>query len=54
MFVVFSYLILWGLLIGVVFWIIAAVKAYLFPSATKVTIRGRIIEYTEKKRVKKN
>ena len=44
-FVVFSYILLWGVLIGIVLWIAACVKAYFFPDHTKLNTRGRIIEY---------
>ena len=46
--VVFSYILLWGMLIGVILWIGASIKEYFFPSKSNMTIRrGRIIEYTD-------
>jgi len=44
-FVMFSYILLWGVLIGIVLWIVACVKEYFFPDQTKLNLRGRIIEY---------
>ena len=45
----FSYILVWGLLIGVILWIVASVKEYFFPSTVshknKVILRGRIIEH---------
>ena len=48
--IMFSYVLVWGILIGVILWIAASVKEYFFPSTTtqsKVIIRGRIIEHKE-------
>lgn len=45
--IMFSYVLVWGIFIGVIFWIAASVKEYFFPSTTTestVVIRGRIIE----------
>ena len=49
-FIMFSYLLIWGLIIGGFLWIIIFIKNLLFPrkkleSATK----GRIIDYKDKK-----
>ncbi|HHF7372834.1 hypothetical protein [Legionella bozemanae] len=50
----FSYVLIWGLLIGGVLWLITAIKQYLFPdksNKTEVTHKnqGRIIEHDDKK-----
>jgi hypothetical protein len=49
----FSYVIIWGLIIGGMLWIISVVKALVFPNAKETSIktksRGRIIEHDDKK-----
>ncbi|PWY57551.1 hypothetical protein DGG96_00165 [Legionella qingyii] len=50
----FSYVLIWGLIIGGILWIITTIKQYLFPSSpdkTEVTTKsqGRIIEHDDKK-----
>ncbi|MFJ1269396.1 hypothetical protein ACD661_12585 [Legionella lytica] len=49
----FSYVVIWGLIIGGTLWLISVVKELLFPSSKKTTIvkktQGRIIEHDDKK-----
>lgn len=50
----FSYVLIWGLLIGGILWIIATIKQYLFPNSsakTEITTKsqGRIIDHDDKK-----
>ncbi|OGV40436.1 MAG: hypothetical protein A3F46_04185 [Legionellales bacterium RIFCSPHIGHO2_12_FULL_42_9] len=48
--IMFSYVLVWGILIGVILWIVTSIKEFFFPSATtqnKVVIRGRIIEHKD-------
>lgn len=50
----FSYVVVWGLIIGGVLWLVSVIKELLFPSTTakSATIkksRGRIIEHDDKK-----
>ncbi|KTD01591.1 hypothetical protein OQJ19_05350 [Fluoribacter gormanii] len=50
----FSYVLIWGLIIGGILWIIATIKQYLFPSSpdkTEITAKsqGRIIEHDDEK-----
>lgn len=49
----FSYVIIWGLLIGGILWIVSVVKALVFPSTKNTSIptksKGRIIEHDDKK-----
>jgi hypothetical protein len=52
-FIMFSYILLWGFMIGVVLWIASAVKEYFFPNENNITIRGRIIEYKNNRRIEK-
>ena len=46
---VFSYVLVWGFLIGGLLWIITAAKQYLFPNDTSRKEEGRIIEHDDKK-----
>lgn len=48
----FSYVVIWGLIIGGILWLISLVKELLFPSPTKPSTpkkQGRIIEHDDKK-----
>ncbi|AWN72547.1 hypothetical protein LEAN103870_16335 [Legionella anisa] len=50
----FSYVLVWGLLIGGILWLVATIKQYLFPSKSTKTeeinkSQGRIIEHDDKK-----
>jgi hypothetical protein len=49
----FSYVVIWGLIIGGTLWLISIVKELLFPSPPKTTTikktQGRIIEHDDKK-----
>lgn len=45
----FSYLLLWGLLIGVILWLISHIAQYLYPDKSKTKENGRIIEHDSKK-----
>jgi len=45
----FSYVLVWGLLIGGILWLIAFVKQYLFPSEVPTKTQGRVIEHDDKK-----
>lgn len=47
--IMFSYIFLWGLLIGGILWIIAVIKDFLFPSKTLSKSEGRVIEHNDKK-----
>ncbi|TAL64672.1 MAG: hypothetical protein EPN84_03005 [Legionella sp.] len=47
--VMFSYVFVWGLLIGGILWAAALVKQYLFPSETIKKEEGRIIEHDDQK-----
>ena len=49
----FSYVVVWGLIIGGVLWLLSLVKELIFPSSKKTPIdkknQGRIIEHDDKK-----
>lgn len=52
--IMFSYVLVWGIFIGVILWIVASIKAYFFSSRPTTTtksgviIHGRIIEHEDK------
>lgn len=52
LFILFSYVLVWGLLIGAVLWAISAIKSYFFTSNTTqkkaMHMKGRIIEHEDK------
>ncbi len=44
--IMFSYALMWGVLIGCIIWLIALIKQALFPSKNKASSQeGRIIEH---------
>jgi hypothetical protein len=49
----FSYVIIWGLMIGGILWLISVIKELILPKPTKSTAMkknsGRIIEHNDKK-----
>lgn len=47
LFIMFSYLLLWGLFIGVICWALFMIKEYFFPKKPKTTTQGRIIEHND-------
>ncbi len=47
--IMFSYVLMWGLLIGGGLWLISVAKQYLFPSQLEKKEQGRIIEHDDKK-----
>ncbi|MCA0402567.1 MAG: hypothetical protein LCH30_02095 [Proteobacteria bacterium] len=52
LFIMLSYVLVWGLLIGAVLWGLYSIKNYLFPGETAKPIKshkGRIIEHDDKK-----
>jgi len=48
LFVMLSYVVVWGLLLGGVIWIIFLIKNYFLPSASSDKHDGRIIEHDDK------
>ncbi|MDI9819199.1 MULTISPECIES: hypothetical protein [unclassified Legionella] len=48
LFILFSYVLVWGLIIGGILWLAALVKSYLFPSRKPADAKGRIIEHQDK------
>ena len=48
-FIMFSYLLVWGLIIGGLLWVIVFIKNVLFPRKKITDSKGRIIEYKDKK-----
>ncbi|KTC72415.1 hypothetical protein Lbir_1190 [Legionella birminghamensis] len=47
LFIMFSYVLVWGILIGGTLWIFATIKRLLFPSKKVVKTSGRIIEHKD-------
>ncbi|MDP1602165.1 MAG: hypothetical protein Q8M03_02785 [Legionella sp.] len=47
--IMFSYVLLWGILIGGVLWIISVIKNFLFPTKALTKTEGRIIEHNDRK-----
>lgn len=49
LFILFSYVLVWGLIIGAVLWLVAFVKSYFFSSSKKeISTKGRIIDHRDK------
>lgn len=50
LFILLSYVVLWGVLIGGLVWLIVFVKNYFFPKQSRAQqTQGRIIEHEDKK-----
>lgn len=45
----FSYLLVWGLIIGGILWLASLAKEYLFPASPDKKSQGRVIEHDDKK-----
>lgn len=48
--IMFSYALLWGLVIGGILWIVSLIKTILFPTVSKTSKNGRIIEHNNSKK----
>jgi hypothetical protein len=48
-FIMFSYVLIWGFIIGAVFWAVAWIKRFFFPKSEIMNSEGRIIEQDKKK-----
>lgn len=48
LFIMFSYVLIWGLLIGGILWAVSFVKSYFFSSNTPTKTEGRVIEHNDK------
>ena len=46
--IVFSYVLMWGLLIGGILWLSTTIKNYFFPKKMSSKTPGRIIEHDER------
>ncbi len=49
LFIMLSYVLVWGVLLGAIIWLAALLKNYLFPTHTPDKSEGRIIEHDDKK-----
>lgn len=47
LFIMFSYVLIWGLFIGGVLWLTSLIKNYFFPAKTDNSELGRIIEHKD-------
>lgn len=45
LFIMLSYVLVWGIVLGGIFWLVAMIKNYLFPSYPADKKDGRIIEH---------
>lgn len=45
----FSYVLVWGFIIGGVLWLVTVAKQFLFPKTTAKKDEGRIIEHDDRK-----
>jgi TRAP-type C4-dicarboxylate transport system permease small subunit len=48
LFIMLSYVLIWGLLIGGILWAISFIKNYFFPRHQPAKTKGRVIEHTDK------
>ncbi len=48
LFIVLSYIVVWGLFLGAIIWAIYAIKTYFFPAKKVPQKMGRIIEHDDK------
>lgn len=49
LFIMFSYVLVWGIFIGGILWIGAIIKSFLFPGKTLPKSEGNIIEHNDRK-----
>ncbi|KTD64660.1 hypothetical protein [Legionella spiritensis] len=47
LFIMFSYVLIWGIIIGGILWAVSIVKEYVFPSKSKKNTQGRVIEHED-------
>ena len=48
LFIMFSYVLVWGIIIGGLLWMVFLVKNFLFPARKLTKTEGRIIEHENK------
>ena len=49
LFIMLSYVLVWGVVLGAIIWLAVMIKNYLFPSQASEQRKGRIIEHKDKK-----
>jgi hypothetical protein len=49
LFIMLSYVLVWGVVLGAIIWLAVMIKNYLFPSQASEARKGRIIEHKDKK-----
>jgi len=47
LFIMLSYVLVWGLLLGAIIWLVVMIKNYFFPPTSQDKHTGRIIEHDE-------
>ena len=47
--VMFSYVVVWGVIIGAVLWLIFLIKDYFFPEKAAKKSRGKVIDHNDSK-----
>ncbi|MGQ3888414.1 hypothetical protein ACQUW5_05205 [Legionella sp. CNM-1927-20] len=47
--IMFSYVLMWGILIGGILWLVSVIKNFLFPKKVLAKSEGRIIEHNDQK-----
>ncbi len=47
--VLFSYLLIWGLLIGAILWLVMVIKHFFSPKPPPKKTKGRVIEHEDKR-----
>lgn len=46
--IVFTHILLWGIIIGAAIWVVAIIKEFLFPKKSEDKASGRIIEHDKR------
>lgn len=47
LFIMLSYVLVWGLLLGAIIWLVVMIKNYLFPTPSQDKHEGRVIEHED-------
>lgn len=49
-FIFLSYVLVWGIALGLILWLIVTIKNYFFPGASQKPLQGRIIEHEHRRK----
>lgn len=47
LFIMLSYVLVWGLLLGAIIWLVVMIKNYFFPQSSQDKKAGRVIEHDD-------